>query len=289
MDTKKRYEVALSFSGKQREYVEEVARHLRARGIDLFYDGFSAVDLWGSDGADTFRRVFSEQAAHVVIFISKSYIDGYWTNIERRSTFGRWSYDQAEFVIPVRFDDTEVPELSPDCLYERAENRTPAELADLISRKCGVPQYSGKASHVAAPRMTSPVGEVDFDYSSYNGRHVVGTNDFELETRWGQCGDDSIYIYNSPGTVFGVALAEECQSIGEVCGAATFDYTSCTRQVFVGEVVVLQSKKGFYAAVQILNVERRLQAGGKNHLRFRYAIQRDGSDSFKCFARVEEQ
>ena len=35
-----KYQVALSFAGEQRDYVEDVALHLRNRSIAVFYDGF---------------------------------------------------------------------------------------------------------------------------------------------------------------------------------------------------------------------------------------------------------
>ena len=41
------YQVALSFAGEQRSYVEQVAEHLKKRGIAVFYDDFETVNLWG--------------------------------------------------------------------------------------------------------------------------------------------------------------------------------------------------------------------------------------------------
>ena len=49
------YQVALSFAGEQRDYVEEVARHLQSRSIALFYDGFEKVDLWGQSAVEAFH------------------------------------------------------------------------------------------------------------------------------------------------------------------------------------------------------------------------------------------
>ena len=69
------YQVALSFAGEQRDYVDRVARNLRARGIDLFYDGFEAVSLWGRNGTETFQEVFEKRSAYVVMFISKEYVE----------------------------------------------------------------------------------------------------------------------------------------------------------------------------------------------------------------------
>ena len=41
-----KYQVALSFAGEQRDYVEEVARHLQSCSIAVFYNGFETVRLW---------------------------------------------------------------------------------------------------------------------------------------------------------------------------------------------------------------------------------------------------
>ena len=67
------YQVALSFAGEQRDYVDEVARHLAARSIALFYDGFEQSKLWGQDGVEAFHGIYAERATYVVMFISKEY------------------------------------------------------------------------------------------------------------------------------------------------------------------------------------------------------------------------
>jgi hypothetical protein len=43
------YDVALSFAGEQRAYVQKVAAALRRRGIRPFYDDYEKVELWGKD------------------------------------------------------------------------------------------------------------------------------------------------------------------------------------------------------------------------------------------------
>src|SRR5690606_26251872 len=65
-----RFQVALSFAGEQRQYVERVARALQARGIALFYDRFEKLTLWGKDGIEFFHEVFSAESAFVVMFFS---------------------------------------------------------------------------------------------------------------------------------------------------------------------------------------------------------------------------
>ena len=43
------YDVALSFAGEDREYVEQVALFLKKKNIAVFYDYFEEVDLWGKN------------------------------------------------------------------------------------------------------------------------------------------------------------------------------------------------------------------------------------------------
>ena len=76
------YQVALSFAGEQRGYVEEVARILAAKSIDVFYDGFEQPRLWGKDGTEIFHEVFAEKATYVVMFISAAYASKAWTRHE---------------------------------------------------------------------------------------------------------------------------------------------------------------------------------------------------------------
>ena len=223
-----KYQVALSFAGEQRGYVEDVARHLVSRGIAVFYDGFETVPLWGRDGAEAFHEAFADQSARVVMFVSKSYIEKAWPRHERRSTLSRMVQEEREYVLPVRFDDTPVPGLPDDVLFLRADEYTAAALSTAIAEKLGVERFRGKASDLPPPRMTSPMGEVVFDYSSYNGRYIIGSGHLEFETKWTKASRTSIYVYNDPPNINGVALVRGFTSIPQVIDAAGLDFTSRT-------------------------------------------------------------
>ena len=45
--TVEHYDIALSFAGEDRAYVQEVATALQAAGVKVFYDEFETADLWG--------------------------------------------------------------------------------------------------------------------------------------------------------------------------------------------------------------------------------------------------
>ena len=278
-----RYQVALSFAGEQRDYVEEVARHLQSRSIAVFYDGFEEVGLWGRSGVEAFHEAFAEQSDYVVMFISEAYVSKAWPNHERRSALSRMIKGRDQHILPVRFDDAGVTGLHADTLYLSAHDYTSAQLATKIAQKLGVQPFAGKASHVPPPRMTSPTGEVVFDYSSFNGRYVIGSGVLEFETKWTKASDTSIHVYNDPGSINGVALARRWASISHVEDASTLDYTSRTRTPSLGQIVVLRNVEGFYAAIQVLGIKDDSRHDDRDEIRFRYAIQSNGSADFTEF------
>ena len=146
MDENKKYEVALSFAGEQRVYVEQVYRELRNKGIITFYDRIEEeiVRLWGGSLTENLHEVYENMAHYVVMFISKEYIEKAWTTHERRSAFSGAIQGKTK-TLPVRFDDTPVPGLPTDIAYLQASDYTPAKLASMVAKKMeseSLPQYN---------------------------------------------------------------------------------------------------------------------------------------------------
>jgi len=275
------YEVALSFAGEQRCYVEDVAEVLQSRGISIFYDDFERIRLWGRNLAEELQDVYENRAACAVMFISKHYVEKAWPTHERRAILSRAVQEPtAIYVLPVRFDDTPVPGLPSGTGYEWATDYTPAELAAMIAEKIGVRPFEGKASDVPPPRMTSRIGEAVFDYSGYGGRYRIGRGLLEFETKWGKASDREIHVYNDPPSINGVARVPGCTSIAMVSNAAAYDYTSRVQTIPRGEIAVWRNVHGFYAAVHVLDIKDASRQDRQDEVRFQYAIQSDGSDSF---------
>ena len=242
--------------------------------------------LWGQNLAEAFHKAFERQSDFVVMFISQAYVEKPWPRHERRSALSRMIREKGEYILPVRFDNTPVDGLPEVVGYLCADERTPAELATMIAEKLGIRPFEGKASDVPPPRMTSPSGDVIFDYSSHNGRYVIGSGELEFETMWTRGSDADIHVYNDPPSINGVALAQGCGSISQVLNARSLDYTSRCRTVSLEGVAVLRNKSGFYAAVHVLDIKDNLRHDDRNELRFRYAIQPDGSDNFAEFVEL---
>ncbi len=129
------YDVAFSYAGEQREYVEAVARLVKTSGARVFLDVFEVADLWGKDLYQHLDYVYRKASRFCVVFISKDYASKIWTTHERQSAQARALEQGKEYVLPVRFDDTEVPGLRSSISYLRAEDFSAEALAGILLEK----------------------------------------------------------------------------------------------------------------------------------------------------------
>lgn len=142
MPTEYEYDVALSFAGEQREYVEEVAGALRAKGIRVFYDKYEEASLWGKDLYEHLDYVYQRAARFCVVFASEEYAKKMWTTHERRSAQARAIEERVEYILPARFDDTEVPGIRKTIGHIDLRATPPDDLAELVASKIGPSQRS---------------------------------------------------------------------------------------------------------------------------------------------------
>lgn len=155
-----KYDVAFSFAGEDRLYVEQVARLLRSDGVEVFYDTDQQSVLWGKNLVDTLSDVYCNQSFFVILFISKHYKEKMWTNLERRSAQSRALQEKREYVLTVRFDDTEIPGVLPTEGYLSLNEMAPVDLVKMIKEKLvefgrTVPSSSNRRAtrYSTSPRM----------------------------------------------------------------------------------------------------------------------------------------
>ena len=130
------YDVALSFAGEDREYVARVVEYLQQEGISVFYDRSEEVKLWGKDLAVALDEIYRKKALCVVLFISKAYAQKAWTTFEKGSALaGAIARIGQDFILPARFDDTDIPGLNPNIAYVELRNYTPDTFAALLAEK----------------------------------------------------------------------------------------------------------------------------------------------------------
>lgn len=136
------YDIAFSFAGEDRAYVEKVALLLKEKGIKVFYDEFEKVSLWGKDLYQYLSDIYSKRARLAVIFISESYSKKYWTNHELKAAQARAFQENSEYILPARFDQTQIPCVHPTVGYIDLNNYSPNEFSDLIIKKLVQAGYS---------------------------------------------------------------------------------------------------------------------------------------------------
>lgn len=129
------YDVCLSFAGEDRAYVHLVARALKERGVRAFFDEDEQTALWGKDLAEHLDWVYRHASRYCVMFISEAYANKPWTRHERRSALARALNEEGEYVLPARFDATELPGLPPTVAYVDLAEFAPASLAQAIADK----------------------------------------------------------------------------------------------------------------------------------------------------------
>ena len=127
----------LSFAGEERDYVESVATYLNKHGVIVFYDKNEQATLWGKDLTEYFDTVYRKMGRFCVMFVSESYARNMWASEERRSAFARSMEQRSEYILPARFDDTDIPGLRPTVAYVDISSMPPVDLGDLILQKLG--------------------------------------------------------------------------------------------------------------------------------------------------------
>jgi hypothetical protein len=160
----RQWDVALSFAGAQRDYVEQVAEALKARGVRCFYDADEQIELWGKYLADELPVVYGGQAAAVVMFVSAEYAAREWTRLERQAALARAVRERREYVLPARFDDTPLPGLPSDMVTVDLRTRTPQQFAAVIADKLAALAASAAPADAGGParsaRPARPAGAV---------------------------------------------------------------------------------------------------------------------------------
>lgn len=129
------YDAALSFAGEDRDYVEQVAIILKGNGVKVFYDKFEEANLWGKDLFTYLNDIYKKRARFTIMFISNNYKEKLWTTHERKSMQERAFKESKEYILPVRFDDTEIPGLQETLGYIDLNKKSPSELVDTVLEK----------------------------------------------------------------------------------------------------------------------------------------------------------
>ncbi|MFD6107435.1 TIR domain-containing protein [Nocardia salmonicida] len=154
------FDIAVSFAGEEREFVENVIAAVNAadtNDVRVFYDRENRYDSWGQNLVEYFTDVYLRRARFVIMFFSASYAEKEWTRLERRTSLERALEQKSEYILPVQMDSTEISSmrgLLQSTAYLNAEVEGVDGIASAIHHKIGraraaAPSYRPKIANTA--------------------------------------------------------------------------------------------------------------------------------------------
>lgn len=129
------YDIAVSFAGEDRPYVEQVADALKRSGLSVFYDGYEKANLWGKDLYVHLTNVYKDYSKYCLMFISEHYARKQWTNHERKAAQARAFSENREYILSLRLDDSLVDGVLETTGFIDARHAAIEEIVEMLRVK----------------------------------------------------------------------------------------------------------------------------------------------------------
>lgn len=177
----KQFDVCLSFAGEQRSYVKQVYDELVKNQIRVFYDQDKDIEvhLWGKNLYEAFKEIYKTKASFCVMFVSKEYAAKTWTRHEKRSAFSRAYTENEEYILPVRFDNTEIPGLDDATCYLDAHVKSPYEIAQAVIQKLGYTPI--KRCYTLQEAISNLAEELQLKINSSHSKMIIIKSDTDIK------------------------------------------------------------------------------------------------------------
>lgn len=107
------FDVAFSFSGKERDFVRQVKDYLEQRSISVFMDEDHSITIWGNDLEKTFEYLYGGRAKYYIIFVSENYIKSLNTVFEFSAMLKNLHEKGTSNILQIFLDDTTLNLLPP--------------------------------------------------------------------------------------------------------------------------------------------------------------------------------
>ena len=130
-----RYDVGVSYSGKQLPYVQEVVTKLENDGFRVFFDRNCPDELLGEYLPSAFAKLYGKDFRFAAVFISRDYSKSPFCRAELEACVARNLRSRQAYLLPLRFDKTEIKPLNKLYGYADISHMASGECAELISSK----------------------------------------------------------------------------------------------------------------------------------------------------------
>lgn len=136
----RRFRVALTFNGKRRAYVKNVAAALASR-LDrslILFDDFHRAEWARSDLGAILPQLYLEESDLVVAILDDDYREGDWCGLEWNAVLGLLKRKQSAAVMLTRFAKAEPVELCGMAGYLDLEDLTALQFTELILERLAI-------------------------------------------------------------------------------------------------------------------------------------------------------
>ncbi|HEX7307237.1 toll/interleukin-1 receptor domain-containing protein [Lentzea sp.] len=157
MSDEHEYDIAVSFAGEQRDYVERTVEAAKAAGLRVFYDRDMTVEWWGKNVLVEQRKVYGSRTRFFVPFISTEYLEKPYPRDELDAAMLTAVKQGNGYILPVLMGDVVVPPelLHPHVVYLRSDGYTPERLADALCERVGLAVDAGQVPRDVASVVQS--------------------------------------------------------------------------------------------------------------------------------------
>lgn len=130
-----RFDFALSFAGAQRDIARELRNALVRRRFKVFFDEDFEFEMFGTNGIEYLRKVYSEESRYCIALIAKEYDKKIWTKLEREIMQARQLTSGDDIILPVLISDYKPRWLLKSRIYFDLKNRSITDLVELLKNK----------------------------------------------------------------------------------------------------------------------------------------------------------
>lgn len=283
-------------SKEHKEWVKKLATDLRSHGVDVILDQFQA--RIGGDLRFFMENGLSESEL-VLCVCSKDYV------LKANSGKGGASYETT-IISSELIEDSNVDYFIPIIRNNPEKNKVPTcfcnkQYIDFSKDEEYYDKYSDLLRRIydEDQKLIPPLGEnpfsndlankidsktnidkakyhsikntdtIVFDMSNNNGVFIVGTGEYEFDTKWSSASNDVVYAYNSPGYKSG------CYEFPDYDEIIEFDFSSWNRRVEKDEVIIFKNTFGKFLAVKVISATSKSHGKTKDEVQFKYKIYKE--------------
>ena len=109
-------------------------------------------------------------------------------------------------------------------------------------------------------------GTVIFRFDNNNGVYTIGAGEYSFDTKWSRAGNNSIHAYGRIGYKAGETRFPDFDDL------YTYDYSSRSRTIHTGQIIVFENSKHHFAAIKLGAVKSSNHGNPYDEMTFEYHI-----------------